>query len=91
VILVDELTRFPGARVPFHRGSCHMTTDDLTPAGFEELHAFAEHMGLRREWFQEHPVMPHYDLTPSKRAYALACGATFIPMREQLLARRRTA
>jgi hypothetical protein len=41
----------------------------------EELHRFAESIGLRRAWFQNHRVVPHYDLTPSKRAAAVRLGA----------------
>lgn len=33
----------------------------------EELHLFARKMGLKRQWYQNHPQHPHYDLT-TKRA-----------------------
>lgn len=49
---------------------CHMWAD--TP---EELHRMAHRIGMKREWFQEHPKLPHYDLTPSRRRLALALGA----------------
>lgn len=52
--------------------SCHMFTDALD---LEELHAFAEQIGLRRIWFQPHRVAPHYDLTPGRRLQALQLGA----------------
>jgi len=68
----------------FAKGSCHLTTD----GPIEELHAFAERIGLRRVWFQEHPLVPHYDLTATKRAAALAAGALFVPSREQARYRR---
>jgi hypothetical protein len=54
----------------------------------EELHAFAERLGLRRAWFQSARV-PHYDLTTRRHASALKAGAVFIPAREQ--ARKRIA
>ncbi len=69
-IMVDEVRLFPGARPPFHRGSCHLTTtdDDLV-----ELHRFAALVGLKCEWFQ--PLSwPHYDLTRARRAKALRFG-----------------
>lgn len=84
-IMVDEIRVWPHARAPFTRGSCHMTTDGR----LEELHAFAESIGLRREWFQPHPIAPHYDLTRQRRGRALRAGAVFVPLRSQLLARRR--
>lgn len=34
---------------------------------YDELHAFAKKMGLKREWFQQQSRWPHYDLT-TKRA-----------------------
>ena len=87
--MVDELQRWPNARRPFDKGSCHLTTDGT----LDELHAFAERIGLRRAWFQEHTSAPHYDLTPSKQARALLAGAVFVPAREQAKARiaRRAA
>lgn len=49
---------------------CHLWADTV-----EELHALAARIGLRRSWFQSHTRLPHYDLTPSKRALAIAAGA----------------
>lgn len=52
-----------------------MFVDTSTP--IEELHKFAESIGLRREWFQG-AWMPHYDLTGNKRAEAIAAGAVVV-------------
>jgi hypothetical protein len=41
----------------------------------EELHAMATSIGMRREWFQDRPDLPHYDLVPARRARAVALGA----------------
>jgi predicted kinase len=89
-ILVDELREYPDASLPFRRW-CHMATD----GSFEELHAFAGRLGLRRAWFQR----DHYDLPAHGRAAAIALGAEEVPTSELLLrmagprgerARRRT-
>ena len=65
--------------VMFHGGSksfkwprsCHMYADSL-----EELHAMAEAIGMRREWFQpDGGRLPHYDLVPARRAKAVELGA----------------
>jgi hypothetical protein len=66
----------------------HLTADSR-----EELHRFAARLGLRRAWFQDHPVGWHYDITPGKRAQALRLGACAITWRELgvLVAQRRAA
>jgi Protein of unknown function (DUF4031) len=54
-------------------GGGHLQAD--TP---DELHRFAERLGLRPEWFQSRPGRPendHYDLTRAGRERALALGA----------------
>lgn len=50
--------------------SCHLIGD-----GAEELHAFAERIGLKRAWFQAYASTPHYDLTRKRRKAAVAAGA----------------
>ena len=75
-ILVDELREYPGVTLPFTEW-CHMTTD----GSFDELHAFAARLGLRRRWFQR----DHYDLPPHARAAAVALGAEQVPTGELLL------
>jgi predicted kinase len=74
-ILVDELREYPGAGLPF-TSWCHMATD----GSFEELHAFATRLGLRRAWFQR----DHYDLPPHGRAAAVALGAEEVTTAELL-------
>lgn len=84
MVMVDQIIVWPTARPPFDKGSCHLTTD----GDLEELHAFAEKIGLRRSWFQEHSKMPHYDLTPSRRLRALREGSVFVEARQQAIRRR---
>lgn len=58
----------------------------------EELHAFAERLGLRRIWFQSKPGRPwhdHYDLTREGRERAIALGAEPVAWRDA--ARRNIA
>jgi Protein of unknown function (DUF4031) len=88
MIMVDEIQQWPTKIRCFQAGSCHLMTDDVSPAGLDKLHAFAVRIGLKREWFQ--PLSsPHYDLTPSKRDKALAYGATFVSAHEQAKARMK--
>jgi hypothetical protein len=83
-IMVDELLQWPTSIRCFKSGSCHLTTDGT----LDELHAFAHRLGMKREWFQDHRIAPHYDLTRSRRETALEYGAVFVPMREQVRRRR---
>jgi hypothetical protein len=79
-VYVDELIAWPqpakpGAERFFGNGkeSCHLLTD----GDMEELHHFAERLGLQRAWFQQEidPYLGHYDLTPTLRAIAVEMGA----------------
>jgi hypothetical protein len=54
-------------------GGGHLQADSA-----DELHAFAQSLGLRRAWFQSKPARPendHYDLTQAGRTLALQLGA----------------
>lgn len=59
--------------------SCHMFTDAVD---LEQLHVFAERIGMRRAWFQEHRIAPHYDLTQSRREAAVLLGAVEVGRRD---------
>jgi len=83
-VYVDEIVQWPTKIRCFKNGSCHLTADTL-----EELHAMAQKIGMRREWFQDHPRAPHYDLTPSKRERALKEGAVFVSRRQQSIRRMK--
>ena len=58
---------------------CHMLAD--TP---EELHAMASAIGMKRQWYQSPKKVsfPHYDLSLTKRALAVAKGAKEITRQE---------
>lgn len=73
----------PGATRHFGNGksSCHMATD----GDLEELHQFAERLGLRRSWLHNSSSAPHYDLTPNKRAQAVALGAVELASSRELI------
>lgn len=47
----------------------------------DELHAMAQTIGLKREWFQVQSI-PHYDVCQSKRKLAINRGAVQISRRE---------
>lgn len=52
---------------------CHMYADTK-----EELHEFAELIGLKHSWLQDHAYRWHYDLTGSKIQAAIDNGAVQI-------------
>jgi hypothetical protein len=77
-ILIDSF--YNGARGPIRywgRRCGHLVSD----TSLEELHRFAESLGLRREWFQEKSI-PHYDLTGKVYDLALERGAKLVSSRE---------
>ncbi|MDZ4042892.1 MAG: DUF4031 domain-containing protein [Eubacteriales bacterium] len=54
----------------------------MSDQSIDELHAFAQDIGLRREWFQD-KVIPHYDLTSERmRTKAQAAGARLVTERD---------
>jgi hypothetical protein len=77
VIVIDRpLWRWRGRRWS------HLASD----VDYEELHAFAARLGLRREWFQG----DHYDVPEEAWDDAVALGATPIESRD-LVRRLRAA
>jgi hypothetical protein len=75
-ILVDALRPYPHAGLRYETW-CHLVSD----RDFDELHAFAARLGLRRAWFQG----DHYDLPEPVRARAVALGAEEVAVGELLL------
>jgi Protein of unknown function (DUF4031) len=71
--LISTLATF--APVQGHRIWAHVGTDDQAPQGLKALHAFANRLRPKREWFQNKPGHPCYDVTPSKHTLALQLGA----------------
>ncbi len=78
-VYVDEL--FETEKTPRWRytKACHLTADTL-----DELHEFAQRIGMRRQWFQEHPKHPHYDLTAGRRRTAVRLGAVEVRARDRV-------
>jgi hypothetical protein len=75
-IYVDDLTAYPLEMV--QEGArrwgvvwCHMWCD---PGNEDHLHRIANRIGMKRNWFQNKPGFPHYDLLPGKRLLALKLG-----------------
>jgi hypothetical protein len=72
-VMVDKLVEYAHVQLPVKRW-CHMASD----VGFEELHAFAERLGIPRHRFQG----DHYDLPPHLRELAVELGAEEVGRRE---------
>ena len=74
------------AFIPYGRMlMCHMGADSLT-----ELHEMADKVGLKRRWFQEHKLIPHYDLCKRKRGLAIELGAIEVSSRDFLVRLKNT-
>jgi hypothetical protein len=91
-VYVDEIrdyTLISKVRGLRHTHWCHLTADTE-----EELHKFADALGLARSWYQRKGPTDyrwHYDVTPPKRAKAVRLGAIEVdrPFMGQLMIRRR--
>lgn len=62
----------------------HMTADSL-----EELHAFAQRLGIHPGWFHRGARHPHYDIHEDERTHALALGAQQVDRRTIVRVARR--
>jgi hypothetical protein len=63
----------------------------LTGDSDEELHQFAQRLGLRRAWFQDHHrdvTRHHYDVTEPTRLRAIEAGALAVTWRQAARDRR---
>jgi Protein of unknown function (DUF4031) len=81
------------ARIPARVGRTAAHWSHLTADTKDELHTFAELLGLRRSWFQtckrsascqppERCPHWHYDVTDPQREQAIAAGARPVDIRE---------
>ena len=70
-VYVDDLVYWRHTK----RSWCHCASDLPGDAGLQELHALADKIGAKREWFQNRLYLPHYDLQPRLRSLAILCGA----------------
>lgn len=58
-----------------------MLTSHLLADTESELHAMAQEIGLKRDWFQSKDT-PHYDISQSKRKLAINLGAIELSNKE---------
>ncbi len=56
----------------------------LMANSIDELHDFAQKIGLKKEWFQNHPKHPHYDLFGIKINLAIQKGAILLTSKEMI-------
>lgn len=80
VVRVSKRPRARFAGRKFGHRWAHLFADSK-----EELHLAAHNLGLKVEWFQDHPTFPHYDISPRTRALAVEMGARELPTKTILL------
>lgn len=84
-ILVDPAVYKDKGGTPF----AHMMSDaEKRDDEIAELNRMADNIGLKREWLQNDPYHPHYDVTRSKRAMAIRHGAKEVTSQEMVLMNR---
>lgn len=63
----------------------HMIMSHMVADSVDELHAMAQRLGLKRQWFQiSRNGMPHYDICQTKRQVAITLGAVEIDRRKMV-------
>ena len=70
MIYVDTIRRCDPTKCWPYRTAAHLWADDD-----EEIHRFAQRLGLRRQWAQQRPGFMHYDVTQTMREAAIRAGA----------------
>ena len=83
-VYVDPLREYGGSAEFRWTKSCHMYADTLV-----ELDLMAAEIGMRSNWFQDDPRLPHYDLVPARRAKAVKLGAIEQTFRQMVEFMRR--
>lgn len=59
-----------------------MLLSHMASPNVEELHKMAEAIGMRREWFQDKPGRPHYDVSKGRKLQAVKLGAIVVDDKE---------
>ncbi len=55
----------------------HLSSPDL-----DQLHEFAQSIGMKRAWFQDHERHPHYDAFGKMADLAMNFGAEYVSSKE---------
>ncbi|MEN4464224.1 DUF4031 domain-containing protein [Mycolicibacterium fortuitum] len=88
-VYVDDM------RMPARVGRLNARWSHLLADTDEELHAFADRLGLRRSWHQKPgTAISHYDVTDTKRELAIRLGAVpinYMGEQSRALIRRKRA
>ena len=72
IIFVDALKDSNGEWQ--YKKHCHLFSEE-DDTDNKALHSFAKKIGLKRDWFHDPSIFPHYDLNESKRKQAIRAGA----------------
>ncbi len=78
-IYVDELVDYGWIMRGRRVASCHMFSSEVD---LTSLHEMALAIGMKRQWFQEHKIAPHYDLVQSRRDLAISLGVIPVTRRQ---------
>ena len=75
-VYVDKPVFTTGAKKP-RQTYAHMVASTL-----DELHEFAQKIGVKPHFFHKTPMMPHYDINAKQQAEAVQAGAKEISSRD---------
>lgn len=81
MVYIDKLSSYLSLQVSQQARKHGNQWSHLFADSVEELHEFAESLGLKREWFQDKKNFPHYDIIKSKKVLAIELGAKEIDLK----------
>lgn len=81
---VDQIEHYQGRRVPEFEGIKPSRLMISAAYPLMQLHAFARELCISANTYEDHPILPFYELTTEQRAAAIGRGAIATSTRKMI-------